>query len=139
MATYEHLLSPITIRGKVYRNRMLAAPTGFFSFLKSMDAPYYRMLDERAAGGFAEVCSGEITVNDTDAARGFENVDIPDESGVFFPRAQKAAHTIQKHGAIALMELSHLGSIGDPHPKNAHPWGPVSFTKENGTEGIENI
>ena len=136
MATYEHLLSPITIRGKIYRNRMLAAPTGFFSFLKSMDAPYYRMLDERAAGGFAEVCSGEITVNDTDAARGFENVDIPDESGVFFPRAQKAAHMIQKHGAIALMELSHLGSIGDPHPKNARPWGPVSFTKENGTEVI---
>lgn len=34
------------------------------------------------------------------------------------------------------MELSHLGSIGTPHPKNAHPWGPVSFTKEDGTKVI---
>lgn len=27
---YEKLLSPITIRGKEYKNRALAAPTGFF-------------------------------------------------------------------------------------------------------------
>ena len=135
-ADYSHLLSPLTIRGKVYRNRMLAAPTGYFSFAKSMDAPYFDMISERARGGFASVCSGEITVNDTDAARGFENVDIPDETGEFFPRAQKASHIIKSNGAVAMMELSHLGSIGDPHPKNARPWGPVSFTKENGTEVI---
>lgn len=136
MSNYQHLLRPITLRGKTYRNRMLAAPTGYFSFATSLDAPYYRMIEERAAGGFASVCSGEITVNSTDAARGFENVDIPDESGEFFPRARKAASLIQGHGAIAMMELSHLGSIGTPHPKNAHPWGPVSFTKEDGTQVI---
>ena len=136
MNTYEHLLSPITIRGKVYKNRTLAAPTGFFSFVKSMDAPYYKMLEERARGGFASVCSGEITVNSEDAARGFENVDIPDRSGVFFPRAQKAASIIKEHGAVAMMELSHLGSIGDPHEKNPNPWGPISFTKEDGTKVI---
>lgn len=131
--SYEHLLSPITIRGKVYRNRMLAAPTGYFSFAKKIGDPYYAMLEERAAGGFASVCSGEITVNSTDAARGFEDVDIPDESGEFFPLAHKAANIIQGHGAIAMMEFSHLGSIGDPHPKNEHPWGPVTFTKKDGT------
>ena len=136
MHTCEHLLSPVTIRGKVYRNRVLAAPTGYFSFAKKLGEPYYRMLEERAAGGFASVCSGEITVNDTDAARGFEDVDIPDESGEFFPMAQKAAALIKEHGAVAMMELSHLGSIADPHPKNAHPWGPVSFTKADGTQVI---
>lgn len=136
MQSYEHLLSPVTIRGKVYRNRMLAAPTGFFSFAKKLGEPYDRMLKERAAGGFASVCSGEITVNDTDAARGFEDVDIPDEAGEFFPLAQKAARIIKENGAIAMMELSHLGSIGDPHPKNAHPWGPVTFTKKDGTKVI---
>ena len=136
MSDYSHLLSPVTIRGKVYRNRMLAAPTGYFSFAKKLGEPYYRMLEERAAGGFASVCSGEITVNDADAARGFEDVDIPKENGEFFPLAQKAASLIQGHGAIAMMEFSHLGSIGDPHPKNKHPWGPVSFTKKDGTEVI---
>ncbi|MDO4622614.1 MAG: FAD-dependent oxidoreductase [Eubacteriales bacterium] len=136
MAGYEHLLSPITIRGKKFKNRMLAAPTGFFSFVKSMDAPYYYMLEERAKGGFAEVCSGEITVNDTDAARGFENVDIPARNGVFFPRAQKAADIIKAEDSIAMMELSHLGSIGEPHAKNKHPWGPITFTKENGVQVI---
>ena len=69
------------------------------------------MLRERAAGGFASVCSGEITINDTDAARGFEDVDFPDESGEFFPMAQKAARIIKENGAVAMMELSHLGSI----------------------------
>ena len=123
MSDYKHLLSPITIRGKKYKNRTLAAPTGFFSFVKSMDAPYYNMLEERSKGGFASVCSGEITVNDTDAARGFENVDIPDRNGQFFPRARKAASLIKDNGALSMMELSHLGSIGEPHPKNLNPWG----------------
>ncbi len=136
MQSYEHLLSPITIRGKVYRNRMLAAPTGYFSFEKRLGEPYNRMLRERAAGGFASVCSGEITINDTDAARGFEDVDFPDESGEFFPMAQKAARIIKENGAVAMMELSHLGSIGEAHPKNPHPWGPVSFTKADGTQVI---
>lgn len=136
MSDYNCLLSPITIRGKVYKNRALAAPTGFFSFVKSMDSPYYRMLEERAKGGFASVCSGEITVNSADAARGFENVDIPDRKGEFFPRAKKAAALIKKYGAVAMMELSHLGSIGNPHPKNPTPWGPVSFTREDGTKVI---
>ncbi len=136
VSDYKHLLSPITIRGKVYRNRMLAAPTGYFSFAKKLGDPYYAMLEERAAGGFASVCSGEITVNDADAARGFEDVDIPDENGTFFPLAEKAARLIQGHGAIAMMEFSHLGSIGNSHPKNEHPWGPVSFTREDGVEII---
>lgn len=136
MSDYKYLLSPITIRGKVYKNRALAAPTGFFSFVKSMDSPYYRMLEERAKGGFASVCSGEITVNSTDAARGFENVDIPDRNGEFFPRVQKAAALIKSNDAIAMMELSHLGSIGNPHPKNPNPWGPISFTREDGTKVI---
>lgn len=136
MSDYKCLLSPLTIRGKVYKNRAIAAPTGFFSFVKSMDAPYYRMLEERARGGFASVCSGEITVNSTDAARGFENVDIPDRNGEFFPRAKKAADIIKTNGAISMMELSHLGSIGNPHPKNPNPWGPVTFTREDGVKVI---
>ncbi len=136
MSSYTHLLSPAVIRGKVFRNRALAAPTGFFSFADSMDAPYFRMLRERAQGGFASVCSGETTVNRTDAARGDRDVDLPDRNGEYFPRAQKAAAIIHEGGALAMMELSHLGSIGNPHPKNPRPWGPVSFTREDGTEVI---
>lgn len=44
---YEKLLSPITIRGKEYKNRALAAPTGFFFFITDEKAPYYRMIRER--------------------------------------------------------------------------------------------
>ncbi len=130
MQSYEHLLSPVTIRGKVYRNRMLAAPTGFFSFAKKLGEPYDRMLKERAAGGFASVCSGEITVNDTDAARGFEDVDIPDEAGEFFPLAQKAARIIKENGAIAMMELSHLGSIGRSPPEKRPSMGACHIYKK---------
>ena len=134
MTEYEHLLSSVTIRGKVYRNRMLAAPTGFFSFVKNEDSPYYRMIEERAAGGFASVCPGEMAVNSTDGARGFENVDIPDESGTFFPLVKKAAQMIKSHGAVAMMEFAHLGAYGDPHPKNDKPWGPVGRVRPDGVE-----
>lgn len=134
---YEHLLSPITLRGKTFRNRALAAPTGYFSFLDTLGDNYLNMIEERARGGFASVCTGEMTVNNQEAARGdIDLVDIPDVNGKFFPLAQRAAETVKKHGAIAMMELSHLGSIGNAHPGNEKPWGPISFTCDDGVEII---
>lgn len=131
---YEKLLSPITIRGKEYKNRALAAPTGFFFFITDENAPYYRMIRERAEGGFASVCSGEITVNNEEASRSNGYTDVPDEKGSFFPLAKKAAKIIKDNNAIAMMELSHLGAIADRSERCLHPWGPVHFTREDGVE-----
>ncbi len=135
MSNYSHLLSPITLRGKFFRNRAIAAPTGYFSFLDTLGDAYLNMIRERAAGGFASVCTGEMTVNNQEAARGdIDLVDIPDYNGSFFPLAQKAAETVKSYGAIAMMELSHLGSIGNVHSGSPHPWGPVNFIRADGVE-----
>ena len=64
--SYEHLLSPLTIRGTVYRNRMIAAPTLFAHsvyFIPKIRENVYRMVEKRAAGGFAAVSTGELPVN----------------------------------------------------------------------------
>mgnify|MGYP003623427937 CR=1 FL=1 len=66
MSQYENLLSPMTIRGHTYRNRMIAAPTLFAHavlFLPEIAENVYRMVENRAKGGFAAVSTGEISVN----------------------------------------------------------------------------
>lgn len=66
MSKFTYLESPMTIRGKVYRNRLIAAPTLFAHsvfFLPEIAENVYRMVENRAKGGFAAVSTGELPVN----------------------------------------------------------------------------
>ena len=50
---YPNLFSPVTIRGKVYKNRMIAAPTMFVHasyFIPEIKENLYRMVENRAKG-----------------------------------------------------------------------------------------
>ena len=63
MSKFTYLESPMTIRGKVYRNRLIAAPTLFAHsvfFLPEIAENVYRMVENRAKGGFAAVSTGEL-------------------------------------------------------------------------------
>ena len=62
MSKYTYLEQPMTIRGKVYKNRLIAAPTLFAHsvlFLPEIAENVYRMVENRAKGGFAAVSTGE--------------------------------------------------------------------------------
>jgi len=51
MSKFTYLESPMTIRGKVYRNRLIAAPTLFAHsvfFLPEIAENVYRMVENRA-------------------------------------------------------------------------------------------
>ena len=66
MNKYPTLFSPMTIRGKTYKNRLIAAPTLFAHsvlFLPEIAEKVYRRVENRAKGGFAAVSTGEISVN----------------------------------------------------------------------------
>jgi 2,4-dienoyl-CoA reductase-like NADH-dependent reductase (Old Yellow Enzyme family) len=66
MTEFSHLFSPLEIRGKAYRNRLIAAPTLFAHsvlFIPEIAENVYRMVENRAKGGFAAVSTGEIPVN----------------------------------------------------------------------------
>ena len=138
---YEHLLSPMTIRGKVYRNRMIAAPTLFAHavyFIPKIRENVYRMVERRAAGGFAAVSTGELPVNYEEGIAAFvdRSVDYTKYEGEDFEHTKEYANRIKKHGAIAYLEFCHEGSMADTKDPYV-PWGPVAYVREDGVQVYE--
>lgn len=141
MGQYKHLLAPLTIRGKTFRNRMLAGPTGFAYFLRGPLAEgTMAMLEERAAGGQAAVCVGENPVSyghgrSDDPGHGAgPRYNMRDTDGEDFKLLRDTAKLIQKHGALAFMELTHPGSAGAPDDEYPDIYGPVAYTRPDGVE-----
>lgn len=141
MMKFPHLMQPVTVRGKTYRNRILAAPTGFAAFLKTpFAAGTYSMLQERARGGQASVCLGEAMVSyphglsddEGQIANGPFDVSGPDSPD--FPLLKQAVELIQAEGALAIGELNHPGASGSPFGAFSHPLGPVARTREDGVQ-----
>lgn len=111
---FPHLFSPLTIRGKVYRNRILFGPTLFAHsvYIDEIRENVYRMCENRAKGGAAEVSTGEICVNFEEGTCAFVNhplklipagkIDYTKYEGEDFELFAEYARRIGKHGAIAL-------------------------------------
>lgn len=79
---FEHLLSPMQVGNKTYRNRVVSAPMAFSLIVQNPEAqgPTYRKLESSAKGGNACVIVGELDVNFKDAVRipGFRYIDFSD-------------------------------------------------------------
>ncbi len=138
MQKYPHLFSPLTIRGHTYKNRLIAAPTLFAHavyFLPDIAENVYRMVENRAKGGFAAVSTGEISVNAEEGITLFVErpINFTDYAGPDFLAMKEYADRIKKHGAIAYLEFSHEGSQADAKPPYA-PYGPDAFTRPDGAE-----
>ncbi len=136
--SYEHLLSPLTIRGKVYRNRMIAAPTLFAHsvyFIPKIRENVYRMVEKRAAGGFAAVSTGELPVNFEEGIAAFVErpIDYTKYEGEDFELTKEYADRIKKHGALAYLEFCHEGSMAEAKDPYV-PWGPVDYVREDGVQ-----
>ncbi|MCF0230037.1 MAG: FAD-dependent oxidoreductase, partial [Parasporobacterium sp.] len=68
------------------------------------------MVEKRAAGGAAEVTTGELTLGDDNARNLFDvSIDIDKHEGPVFKAFSEYAARIHKHDAIALLELCHWG------------------------------
>lgn len=138
MSEYKHLESPVTIRGKVYKNRLIAAPTLFAHsvfFLPQIAENVYRMVENRAKGGFAAVSTGELPVNNEEGTTLFmeRSINMTDFSGDDFKMIKEYADRIKKHGALAYLEFSHEGSRAETKPPFV-PWGPDAFVREDGVQ-----
>ncbi|ANZ61110.1 oxidoreductase [Secundilactobacillus paracollinoides] len=133
---YPHLFKPVTIRGNVYKNRMIAAPTMFMHasyFIPKMRENIYRMVEQRAAGGFGCVSTGEMPLNFEEARTLFQKrkIDFTKYSGPDFEIAKEYADRIHAKGAIAYMEFSHEGSQA---AEAKEPWGPEDMTRDDGVK-----
>ena len=132
---YPHVFAPIEIRGHVYRNRLCAAPTMFahsIFTIPPMAENVYRMVENRAKGGFGEVATGELCINFEEGIAAFvvEPIDFTKYEGKHFEMIKEYADRIKKHGAIALLEFSHEGSdaMCSPHT----PYGPEERDRPDG-------
>lgn len=128
---FEHLLSPMKVGNKTYRNRVVSAPMAFSLIVQNPDAqgPTYRKLESGAKGGNGCVIVGELDVNFKDAVRipGFTYVDFadPTQDPFTFDAVSEYARRIHKHGCIALAELVHCGKEKVPFTPEQEAIGPV--------------
>jgi 2,4-dienoyl-CoA reductase-like NADH-dependent reductase (Old Yellow Enzyme family)/NADPH-dependent 2,4-dienoyl-CoA reductase/sulfur reductase-like enzyme len=138
MSKFESLFSPLEIRGHVYKNRLIAAPTLFSHavyFYPDIAENVYRMVENRAKGGFAAVSTGEIPVNNEEGTALFMQraIDFTHYEGPDFEKMKEYADRIKKYGAISYLEFCHEGSRAEAKPP-FEPWGPDGYVREDGKE-----
>ena len=129
---YPHAFNPVEVRGNVFRNRLIAAPTMFFHapyFIPEIRENIYRMVEVRAKGGFGCVATGELPLNFEEGRGAFMDraIDVRHYYGSDFDTAKEYADRIHAGGALAYMEISHEGLEADDA---AQPWGPCDFVRE---------
>lgn len=133
-ARYPHVFDPIEVRGNVYRNRLIAAPTMFFHavyFIPEIAENIYRMCEDRARGGFGCVSTGELPLNFEESRGAFMDraIDVTHFYGSDFEAAKEYAERIHAGGALAYFEVSHEGLEADDA---AEPVGPNDMVREDG-------
>ncbi len=107
---YPHLFSPIQLGNTLFKNRIFAAPTGIF-----YSDPKHRPINEtisyferKAKGGPASVCVGDAQVDSDHSQHGRYNMFLDD--GEIMPTLNRIASQINRHGAVATLEMFHAGS-----------------------------
>ena len=107
---YPNLFSPIVLGGTLFRNRIFASPTGMF-YADTTHRPIYETncyYERKAKGGAASVCVGDATVDAAHGAHGAYSIHMEDPG--LMPALNKLSSEINRHGAVATLEMFHAGS-----------------------------
>ena len=106
---YPHLFTPITLGDTVFRNRIFASPTGVF-YSDVNHRPVIETMgfyERKAKGGAASVCVGDAMVDGVHMHGSYslalDTVDV-------MPVMNKLSSMINRHGAVATIEMFHPGS-----------------------------
>ena len=125
---YPRLFEPLKVRGTVFRNRIFAAPQGFYNTgpdcLPNADAAAYWEI--KARGGFASICVGDCIVDSETgtAYAGLYRIDDPRGT----PGFAALAGAVSRHGCVASAELSHAGMYAHSVYAAGKPmYGPVAI------------
>lgn len=143
---YPHLFSPLEIRGRKLRNRIVAAPhdgpnglapgDGDYSNFSEHQAHYMGLL---ARGGAAIVNTCHIGVDPRFRLGGnrfFINLFAEDMHHHQLPMFHLMTDTTHAYGALASIELNHGGHYNTPLVGNKI-FGPMNTTMPNGLEVVE--
>lgn len=108
---FPHLFSPITIRGKTFKNRILLAPKGYPVSSKDempQDAlDYYRRI---AAGGAARIVTSECDVQYGSAVFGTYNLFLETIPETLESSMRRYADMCHEYGALAFVHFGHMGA-----------------------------
>jgi 2,4-dienoyl-CoA reductase-like NADH-dependent reductase (Old Yellow Enzyme family) len=107
---YPHLFSPIRLGDTVFRNRYFAAPVGY-EYLTSKNYPLdetVAFFERKAVGGAATVNYGSAAVDSKRGVIGLSNPYLDDPTAL--PALYRVASAINRHGAVAAIELQHCGA-----------------------------
>ncbi len=138
MSEYMHLLQPLRVAGKIYKNRMVASPAmaGIITPDGAFPEDQYRTYEKKAAGGVASVCIGETEVNFVYGNKsGFPpRIDYDDYSSRQFREWFRHAEMIHSHGALALVQLCQSGYLRRNSTGCTGPgYGPEEMVAADGT------
>lgn len=123
---YPHLFEPIVLARQFFRNRLFAAPTGmqhthYGNHPINETICYY---ERKAIGGAASVCIGDAMVDSEIALANGNHILMDDTTGR--SHLNKLSEAINRHGAVASMELSHGGNAARISYAQGHKiYGPV--------------
>lgn len=152
---FRHLTAPIEIRGKVFRNRIISAPS-LMSIMMNPDGIVVSRdwLEDKigqARGGIGCVCIGETVVDTVWADRwnirfqtdpfytefistmyvDYDNYDNPKMN-----TWRRIARDIHNLGSLAIVQIAHAGNmrvgLGAVPEGVPTALGPMGFTRENG-------
>ena len=124
---YRRLFEPIEVAGEVFRNRLFAAPEGYYKVggdcLPGNDEAAF--FERKAMGGFASVCVGDCIVESATGTHYPFLIRMEDPDTL--PWLAAMAGAIRRHGAVASAELSHAGMYAEHVKKSGGTlYGPVA-------------
>lgn len=106
---YNHLFSPISIRGHEIRNRILS--TGHQTYLAANGLPTDSLIayhEARAKGGAGLIVNEAVRFHPTGRDESAELAILTDEA---IPHYTRLANAVQRHGAKIFGQLSHPGRV----------------------------
>ena len=111
---FPNLFSPITIKDKTFKNRILVSPMGIeeegeAGIMSERASQFY---EEVARGGCARVCSGENDVTFGSAVHGMYYFFVDQPSEKFKASIRRYVDVCHKHDSLAFTSFSYMGAYG---------------------------
>lgn len=143
---FPHLFSPITVKGKTIKNRMVSSPHSGGPNLYRAGSNGYTNFTETAAQYFGNIARGGASIVNTGhlgvdpryyLGSNCEMFNFFDPDRIHehaLPVMHLMSDMIKSYGALASFELNHCGPHGTPVDRSQKLLGPVDMVMPNGME-----
>lgn len=136
---FEHLFSPIQVGSVLYKNRIASTPLGNTSVKPdgTYPAASFKVYEDRARGGCAEVSASETVVDFQYGSRIFvPPVDFTDAESAHNKGLREYTGMLHSYGAVATVELNHCGANRFASAGKT-AIGPCAIEDKNGVQVLE--